>query len=100
MSGKKKKCRPHSTYPVPAIHCTGTYYAILIPLSVGVSQCLNWYNKYIFEKTVPTISVCDLSYVGTATNFRCVTRKRKWPFHLIPDTNSYVLPEHLALEDG
>jgi hypothetical protein len=59
---------------------------------VGVSQYLNWYNKNIFEKTVPTISGCDLSYVGTDTNFRYVPRKGKWPFHLRPDTNSYVLP--------
>ncbi len=59
---------------------------------VGVSQYLNRYNKYIFEKTVPTISGRDLSYVGTDMNFRCVTRKGKWPFHLKPDTNSYVSP--------
>jgi hypothetical protein len=60
MSGKKKKCRPLSTYPVPAIHCTGKYYAIPIPLSSrGVSQYLNRYNKYIFEKTV---SGLDLWY--------------------------------------
>jgi hypothetical protein len=40
---------PHSTYTVPAIRHTGTYYAILIPLSVGVSQYLNRYNKYFWE---------------------------------------------------
>jgi hypothetical protein len=82
------------------ILCTGTYYFILIPLSVGVSQYLNRFNKYIFEKTVPTISVRDLLLLGTGTNFRCVTRKGKWPFHLRPDTNSYVLPKHLVFEDG
>ncbi len=61
---------------------------------------MNQYNKYIFEKTVPTISVCDLLDVGTGMNFRCVTRKGKRPFHLRPDTNSHVLPDHLAFEDG
>jgi hypothetical protein len=59
---------------------------------VGVSQYLNQYNKNIFEKTVPTTSGRDLSYMGTDTNFTCATRKGKWPFHLGPDTNSYVLP--------
>jgi hypothetical protein len=59
---------------------------------VGVSQYLNRYNKNIFEKTVPTNSGRDISYVGTDTNCRCITRKGKWPFHLGPDTNSYVLP--------
>jgi hypothetical protein len=93
MSGKKKKCRPISKYPVPAIRCTGTYYAIPIPLSSrSFPIYLNRYNKYIFEKTVPTISGCYLSYTGTDTNFRCVTRKGKWLFHLRPDTNLYVLP--------
>ncbi len=53
---------------------------------------MNRYNKYIFEKTVPTNSGRDLSYVGTDTNFKYVTRKGKWPFHLRPDTNLYVLP--------
>ena len=92
MSGKKKKCRLLSTYPVPAIRRTGTYNAISIPLKVGFSQYLNWYNKNIFEKTVPSTSGHDLSYVGTDTNFRCVPRKRKWLFHLGPDTNLYVSP--------
>jgi hypothetical protein len=53
---------------------------------------LNWYNKNIFEKIVPTTSGCDLSNMGTDMNFRCIIRKGKWPFYLGPDTNSYVLP--------
>ncbi len=53
---------------------------------------MNWYNKNIFEKTVPTTSGRDLSNVGTDTNFRCIIRKGKWPFHFGPDTNSYVSP--------
>ncbi len=76
------------------------YYALLIPPSIGVSQFLSQYNKYIFEKTIPTISVCDLLDVGTCTDFRHVTRKGKWPLHLRPDTNLCVLLEHLAFEDG
>ena len=97
---RKKSADPflHTLFPPYVVQVHTMLYRFLC--QVGVFQYLNRYNKYIFEKTVPTISVCNLSHMGTATNFRCVTRKRKWPFHLIPDTNSYVLPEHLALEDG
>ncbi len=61
---------------------------------------MNRCNEYIFEKTAPIISVRDLLYVGTGTNLGRVTRKGMWPLHLRPDTNSYVLPKHLAFEDG
>jgi hypothetical protein len=61
---------------------------------------LNRYNEYIFEKTAPTISVHNLLYMGTGTNFRRVTRKGMWPLHLRPDANLYVSPEDLAFEDG
>ncbi len=53
---------------------------------------MNRYNKNVFERTVPTTFGRDLSNVGTDTNFRWVIRKGKWPFHLGPDTNLYVLP--------
>jgi hypothetical protein len=74
------------------------FYLFLCPYEF--SQFLNRYNKYIFEKTIPTIFVCDLLHVGTGTNFRHVAREGKWQLHLRPDTNSSVLPELLVFEDG
>ncbi len=89
---RKKSADPflHTLFPPYVVQVHTMLYQFLC--QVWVSQYLNRYNKYIFEKTVPTISGHDLSYVGTDMNFRCVTRKGKWPFHLRPDTNSYVLP--------
>jgi hypothetical protein len=57
------------------MRCTGTYYALLIPLSVKVFSIFEFVQQNIFEKTVPIISVHDLLYVGTGKNFRRVTRK-------------------------
>ncbi len=97
---RKKRGRPHSTYTVPAIHCTGTYYVLLIPLSVGVFPIFESVQRIYFWENSSTISVCDLSHVGTGTNFSCVIRKGNWPLHLRSDKNLYVLPKHLAFEDG
>ncbi len=89
---RKKSADPflHTLFPPYVVQVHAMLYRFLC--QVGVSQYLNRYNTYIFEKTVPTISGRYLSYAGTDTNFRCVIRKGKWPFHLRPDTNSYVLP--------
>jgi hypothetical protein len=51
------------------MRCTGTYYVILIPLSVGVFPIFEMLQRYIFEKTDPTISARDLLHVSTGTNF-------------------------------
>ncbi len=90
MSGKNKKCRPLSTYPVPAIRCTGTYYAIPIPLSSRSFPIFeSVQQKYFWENCSHNFWLW--SYLRGYW-FRCVTRKGKWSFHLRPDTNLYVLP--------
>jgi hypothetical protein len=68
--------------------------------SIKTRYYVTFYKLLIHLGVHHTISVCKFMHVGTGTNFRCVTRKGKWPLHLRPDTNLYVLPKHLAFEDG
>ena len=99
MMARKKVQTP---FYIPCYRHTlySRHYVLLIPLSLEFFPIFEWNNEYIFEKTVPTISVCNLLFVGTCTNFRCVTRKWMWPLHASYRYVRVCLPKHLTFEGG
>ena len=73
--GKTKKCRPHSTYPVPTIRCTGRYYVLLIPLFVGVFLIFEL-EQWIYFWENCSHNLCLWSYVrGYSYKFQTCHKK-------------------------